>query len=52
MENKDVQIVAIERNNRVILSPSDDEILYAGDTLILLGENQNLNKLAEIIEKS
>jgi trk system potassium uptake protein TrkA len=52
MENKDVQIVAIERNNHVILSPSDDEILYAGDTLILLGENRNLNKLAEKIENS
>lgn len=50
VENKDVQVVAIERQNQVFLVPNDEDLLQSGDTLVLLGENQNLNKLAERIE--
>ena len=50
VENKDVQVVAIQRDNQVVLVPNDEDVLQSGDTLVLLGENQNLNKLAERIE--
>ena len=50
MESKSVQVVAIQRGNEMILTPSDSEILLLNDMLILIGENQNLNTLAERIE--
>ncbi|NJM52841.1 MAG: TrkA family potassium uptake protein [Blastocatellia bacterium] len=51
MESKSVQVVAIQRANEMILTPSDQDILRPDDMLILLGENQNLNRLAERIER-
>ncbi len=50
VESKDVQIVAIQRKNRVVLTPKDDEILQAEDTLVVMGKNQNLNQLSERIQ--
>ena len=49
MESKNVQVVGIERNKDVILTPSDQEILLPDDMLILIGENKDLNRLAERI---
>lgn len=50
IENNEVQIVAIQRKNKVLLVPKDDEMLQSGDTMILLGENKHLAKLTERIE--
>ena len=50
VESKDVQIVAVQRGNSVILTPADDEILRAEDTLVVMGKNQNLNQLSERIQ--
>lgn len=49
MESKNVQVVGIQRAQDVILTPSDQEILLPDDMLILIGENKDLNKLAERI---
>lgn len=49
IENKDVQIVAVQRGKQVFLVPKDDEILQNGDMLVLIGENEQLNDLAEKI---
>lgn len=49
MESKKVQIVGIQRGKDVILTPSDQEILLPDDMLILIGENKDLNQLAERI---
>jgi trk system potassium uptake protein TrkA len=50
MESKSVQVVGIQRGKEVILTPSDQETLLSGDMLILIGENKDLNRLAERIE--
>lgn len=51
VESKDVQVVAVQRGNSVILTPKDDEVLRSEDTLVLMGKNQNLNQLSERIQK-
>ena len=51
MESKNVQVVAIQRGKEMILTPSDEDVLQTDDTVVLLGENRNLNELAERIEK-
>lgn len=49
MESKNVQVVGIQRAKDVILTPSDQELLLPDDMLILIGENKDLNMLAERI---
>jgi trk system potassium uptake protein len=50
MESKSVQVVAIQRHSEMILTPVDGELLQPDDMLILIGENRNLNQLAERIQ--
>ncbi|MEK7725379.1 MAG: TrkA family potassium uptake protein [Acidobacteriota bacterium] len=50
MESKSVQVVAIQRDKVMMLTPLDSEILQPNDMLILIGENKDLNKLAERIQ--
>lgn len=50
MESKSIQVVGIQRGNEVILTPFDNELLQPSDMLIVIGENKDLNRLAERIE--
>jgi TrkA domain protein len=44
-------IVAIIRNEQVLPSPAPDEILHAGDVLVVIGTQDGIVGVEQIIEK-
>lgn len=42
-------IISIERNNSMIISPSGEEHIYAGDNLLLLGNTDQLDKAQQLL---
>lgn len=41
-----LNIVAIKRDNKVIVSPTATEIIFSGDLLVTIGENANIQRLS------
>ncbi len=39
-----INIVAIKRNNDIIVSPLASEVIYAGDILIVIGADQDIDR--------
>jgi trk system potassium uptake protein TrkA len=51
MESGNLQVAAIQKQNKqVILTPRDDYVLQAGDLIVLIGENKQLDKFSRFIE--
>ncbi|MBK5251785.1 MAG: TrkA family potassium uptake protein [Peptostreptococcaceae bacterium] len=42
-----VNVMAIKRNSKINISPNADDILEEGDTLIVVGNNEDLSRLSE-----
>lgn len=42
-----INIVAIKRDNKVIVSPTAEEIIFAGDVLVTVGENSKIQRLSK-----
>lgn len=47
IESKDVQVVAIQKGEVLILVPKDEDIIERGDILILMGEARRIAGLAD-----
>ncbi|MCQ5365662.1 TrkA family potassium uptake protein [Anoxybacillus salavatliensis] len=47
-----INIVAIKRNNDIIVSPLASEVIYAGDILIVIGADQDIDRFeSEVVEE-
>ena len=42
-----VNVMAIKRNSKINISPNSDDIIEDGDTLIVVGKNDDLSRLSE-----
>jgi trk system potassium uptake protein TrkA len=42
-----VNVMAIKRNSKINISPKPDDIIEEGDTLIVVGKNDDLSRLSE-----
>ena len=44
-----VRIIGIEAANRIIVTPGDDERLFAGDAVIAVGNTEQLKKFVRLL---
>jgi trk system potassium uptake protein TrkA len=44
-EKQGITILAIKRGNNIVVSPGPDQIISAGDILVALGKDYNLEKI-------
>jgi len=43
-----ITVLAIKRDNKLIVTPSPDELILKNDLLIIIGENTYINKVSEL----
>ena len=48
----EVAVVLIQREKEIIVTPSQQEIIRAGDNLVVAGNNDNLEKLLQVARKT
>jgi voltage-gated potassium channel len=47
-----VDVVAVRRGGKTTLSPDDDESLHSGDRIVVVGDQENLGRLASLAQGS